>query len=186
MGCGVSASVAPEKTKPPCYDHLNEETFNLHQRRLVLRTWRYLAVDIPGHGSIVFLRVFQLQPAVKALFPCRDVPDDQLTSDPNFKGHSTRFMQAIGAVMDNIEDPERTLNEILLSMGRQHCYYKGFKVSYFDAFVEAFVYTWELILGNKFSGDTRNAWLVVFNFIKNKMALGYQLEKARIAQKEKA
>ncbi|KAK2141055.1 hypothetical protein LSH36_1170g00001 [Paralvinella palmiformis] len=179
MGCGVSTAVQPAKKKPSCGECLDTDNFSLHQRRLVLRTWRHLAEDIPGHGSMVFLKVFEMEPAVKEIFPCRGVPDERLPFDPNFKGHASRFMQAVGAVMDNIEDPEKTLNEILISMGRQHRYYKGFKMTYFEAFVGGMVYTWERVLGERFSGDTRNAWIVVFNFIKCNMVKGYRMEMSR-------
>ncbi len=152
------------------------EFFTEHQKRLINRTWRYLANDLTGHGSKVFLRIFDVMPTARDLFPslryCQT--HEQLVNNPVFKGHASRFMQAVGAVVDHIDDPEGGLSQLLRELGEQHVNFFGFDQLYFQRFSESMMYVWTNELGNKLTPGVRLAWQAVFDFIMTKMREGYE------------
>ena len=113
-------------------------------------------------------------PHIKELFPCGHLEGDDLTRDISFKGHASRFMQAVGAVIDNIDNYEQALSPLLNSLGRQHIHYRGFKYNYFDEFEEAMIHVWSEDLGAKFTPEARDTWHQVFGFIMEELKMGYQ------------
>ncbi|KAK2148581.1 hypothetical protein LSH36_491g05001 [Paralvinella palmiformis] len=170
MGCTTSVHVSNVL-------HTQTDTargFTSHQKHVIIKTWRMLSNDLNGRGARIFLRIFRLNPEVKKLFPCGHLDGDELVKDPVFKGHATRFMQAVGAVIDNIDDYEQALLPLLNSLGRQHIHFRGFRYEQFDAFEEAMMYVWEEDLGSRFTPETREAWHKVFRFLMDGLRQGYQ------------
>ncbi|XP_071115047.1 hemoglobin subunit mu-like [Haliotis cracherodii] len=165
MGCGTSKT---KTTAAPENSYISGK-----QRMLVQKTWPYLAGDIAGIGSKVFIRIFQLYPNVKQLFPCRHKEGKELLQDQNFKGHASRFMQAVGAVVDNIDDLDRSLSPLLIGLGRQHIHYNGFIPENFDAFTESMTLTWSEELKGRFTEEVKDAWEAVFDFIMMKLKVGF-------------
>ncbi|XP_064596366.1 neuroglobin-like [Liolophura sinensis] len=145
------------------------------QKHVVKKTWKLLSNDMAGHGSEVFLRIFQLYPHVKQLFPCRDAEGEELLHHPTFKGHASRFMQAVGAAVDNIDDLDEALRPLLIGLGRQHIHFKGFRPDYFNAFTESMMYVWQQELKEKFTDFAKEAWKTVFDFIMGTLKEGFFL-----------
>ena len=170
MGCSTSIIKPTENGRPGTHSnkHLQE-----NQEKIVLKNWKFLSNDLTGRGSRIFLRIFQMNPHVKALFPCRHLEGEELKKDVNFKGHASRFMQAVGAVVDNIDNYEKALSPLLNGLGRQHIHYAGFKPAYFDAFEESIMYIWAEDLGRKFDEESNEAWHHVFQFIMNELKTGF-------------
>ena len=169
MGCGTLSVIKPVDEDI----HSQSCVFTHHQKHVINKTWKYLANDLTGNGSKVFLKIFQLEPKIKQMFPCSDIDGEELLRNINFKGHASRFMQAVGAVVDNMDDPERELATLLMDLGRQHRHYEGFKPEYFNIFLQALVCVWEQELGKKFTVDARDAWNVVFTLIVDDMKDGF-------------
>ncbi|XP_070567773.1 neuroglobin-1-like [Ptychodera flava] len=168
MGCNVSsASQAREIT------NRDTDIFTDRQRRIVRKTWRPLANDMTGNGTKVFLRIFEMEPKVKQLFPCRDKEGEELLKDMNFKGHASRFMQSVGAAVDNLDSLETSLAPLLLKLGRSHTNFSGFKPDYFDIFTRAMLDVWEQELKDRFTSEVKESWLTVFEFMMGKMKEGY-------------
>ncbi len=169
MGCTASVSYPTPKIK------VGKTYIDHTQSMLVRKTWHYLSGDMTGIGSKVFLSIFKLHPAVKELFPCRDKEGDELLKDENFKGHASRFMQAVGAVVDNIKDLDESMTPLMIGLGRQHIHFSGFVPENFDAFTESMLLVWAEELKWRFTAEARDAWLAVFNFIMMKLKEGYAL-----------
>jgi len=115
MGCTPSSTVSNgNKSAQP-----EVTTYRLgeHEIRLINKTWKLLSTDMTGYGTKVFLRIFQKNPKLKQLFPCRDVEGEELLKNKHFKGHASLFMQAIGAAVDNIDCLEENLAPLLLGLG---------------------------------------------------------------------
>ena len=98
---------------------------------------------------------------------------EELLHNLTFKGHASRFMQAVGAVVDNIENTDEDLDEVIKTLGKQHKLHADFKVEYFDVFKQAMVEVWKDELGNIFTMNTKEAWCLVFNYLREKMQAGY-------------
>ncbi|XP_041350997.1 globin-1-like [Gigantopelta aegis] len=181
MGCTTSNSSRPESTiKNTCNEKKPADScLSLEQKHLVKKTWRYLSQNILGRGTKTFLRIFEVSPHVKALFPnLVDKEGEHLSNDTSFQGHATRFMQIVGAVVDNIDNLDDAVCPILIGLGRQHIHFSDFKPSYFDAFKDGMAYTWKDDLGEKYNGNTEEAWDIVFDFIMDKLKEGYNLAVA--------
>ncbi|KAL3883342.1 hypothetical protein ACJMK2_029616 [Sinanodonta woodiana] len=186
MGCAGSMALTANVRGMRPLEKLHsggKYSFDEKQKRVIIKTWKCLSCDISGNGAKVFLRIFQLNPHVKQLFPCRHVEGAALLQDPDFKGHAARFMQAVGAVIDNIDDMEGALRDLLLGLGKQHIHFTGFKPDYFNAFQEAVVHVWQQELREKFTEYCRSAWVIIFDFIMEHLKEGYRLASAEVIDK---
>nr|XP_034307779.1 non-symbiotic hemoglobin 0-like [Crassostrea gigas] len=125
------------------------------------------------NGIRVFERIFELNPDLKQLFPFRNKEGESLRNDHDFTGHASRFMQAVGAAIDNINNLYMYFGPLLIGLGKQHVEFGGFKPEYWDVFTEAMLYVWEKELGDLFDDNCRNAWTKVFEFIMEQLKVGY-------------
>ena len=144
------------------------------QKTIVKRHWRVLSTDIQKLGTAVFLQIFRDHPEVKQLFPCRDVEDDDLISSLEFRGHAYRFMQAVGAVVDNIDNLENAMGNALLFLGKQHVTFMGIKSVYFDDFYVVISKVWKDVLGRRYTPESEKAWSQVFSYIMEKLKKGFE------------
>ncbi len=60
------------------------------QKGLIQNSWRDLEVEFDNVGTLVFLRIFNQNPDLKALFPFQNNWGNDLVSHPSFKSHSYR------------------------------------------------------------------------------------------------
>lgn len=173
MGC--SSSLDHPKIKP---DRLSTTNTSIHgftdrEKHLIKKTWRVVSNDMPHIGANIFLAIFNYNPEVKQIFPCRDVTGEALLRDHHFRGHASRFMQAVGAAVDNIHDLDEAMAPLLFKLGTQHIHYEGFKVEYFDIFIEAILKVFESELGGKYTKDVASVWRRVVEFIISQLKRGY-------------
>ena len=188
MGCGGSLPIGavaatPKRSLARPRTRATDQVSEGH-KRLVRKSWKILCDDLTGRGSRIFLRIFARNPHVKELFPCRYEEGEALLKNANFKGHASRFMQAVGAAVDNIDNLETTLSPVLVNLGRQHIHFKGFKAEYFEVFKESMLHTFGEDLGRKWTDDMISAWSTVLDFIMCRLQEGYFLatEEAAAAQ----
>lgn len=186
MGCSTSSLdenpgsfKCPSKT-PTSFGHelssyASCEVMSESEKRLVKKTWKYMAKNMSANGAKVFLRIFELKPDLKQLFPFRNDDGESLINDPNFTGHASRFMQAVGAAIDNIHNLHVFFGPLLIGLGKQHIKFGGFKPEYWDVFTEAMLFVWENELGEEFDDKYRYAWTKVFEFIMEQLKDGYRL-----------
>ena len=179
MGCSSSVAFASKGNRSNQNSMVTDS-----QKSIITKNWKVLSSDLSGRGGKVFLRIFEMSPRVKNLFPCRDKVGDELLKDSHFKGHASRFMQAVGAVIENIDNCDETLTPLLLGLGRQHVHYKGFQPDYWNSFEIAMMEVWKEDLGSKFKSENQDAWHIIFKFILDKLNQGYEIalkeEKQRI------
>lgn len=184
MGCSPSSfdaiptsnknsSKTPSSFGPEPSSYVSCEVMNESEKRLVKKTWKYLAKDMSYNGIRVFERIFELNPDLKQLFPFRNKEGESLRNDHDFTGHASRFMQAVGAAIDNINNLYMYFGPLLIGLGKQHVEFGGFKPEYWDVFTEAMLYVWEKELGDVFDDKCRNAWTKVFEFIMEQLKVGY-------------
>lgn len=175
MGCSASKDHL-SRNKVTDKNGFNEATHNKvtdRDKHLIKKTWKIVSNDMPGIGAKIFLKIFTIKPNVKEIFPFRDVTGEDLLRDPHFRGHASRFMQAVGAAVDNINDLENAMTNLLFGLGQQHIHYKGFKAEYFDSFTVAIIQVLQLELGSKFTEDVNDAWSHVVNFMISNLKYGY-------------
>ncbi|XP_014679465.1 PREDICTED: hemoglobin subunit epsilon-like, partial [Priapulus caudatus] len=94
-----------------------------------------------------------------------DLDGDDLRRDPRLKGHGGRFMQVVGAVLENIDNADTAIRPLLFQLGERHAYYDGFKPEYFEQYKKGMMYMCEQNFGDKLTPKLRDLWTKVFNFI---------------------
>ncbi|KAL3883343.1 hypothetical protein ACJMK2_029617 [Sinanodonta woodiana] len=186
MGC--SSSLIGRSRQQKCstshsvssYSKRKRHQFDENQICIIKKTWRHFAGDMSRVGCKVFLQIFLLHPSVKQLFPFRYVKGDALLQDPSFKAHAFRFMQAVGAAIDNIDNLDEALVPLLLGLGKQHTTFMDFKEEYFNYFSDSMMAIWKDELKSKFDEVTSLTWRLLFTCIMDTMQEGF-----RQAQQEK-
>lgn len=145
------------------------------QKTIVLRTWRILSSDLADRGVRVFLHIFDKNPRIKALFAYRDLVGEQLRRNHHFVSHAAKLLQAVGAVVENIDNCRDTVGPLLNSLGEQHTHFIGFHSVYFNDFEGAILEVFSEDLGPKFFLLAQDAWILVLNFILSELKRGYSL-----------
>ncbi|XP_053398277.1 hemoglobin subunit pi-like [Mercenaria mercenaria] len=174
MGCSlstVSKSQIAQKNGIPVKSDCSDITER--QKVLIKKTWNVVSNDMPGVGAKIFLRIFTIKPAIKQIFPFHDVTGDALLRDGQFRGHASRFMQAVGAAVDNINALDSAMAPLLFGLGQQHINYKGFNVEYFSVFSIAITHVLERELRTKFTPEVAIAWAKMMEFMVSKLIEGY-------------
>ena len=145
------------------------------EKIIIKRQWKVLSADIKRTGTDVFLEIFKLNPDIKLLFPFRNIDDKELMTNAQFKAHGIRFMQAIGAAVENMDELETAMTEPIVALGKQHIKFQGFQPVYFEIFCDAISTVWRKVLGVRFTPACAEAWKHVLVFIMDNLKQGYQL-----------
>ena len=176
MGCSPSRGLDNRNSTTGRRDKIIfSESFRDQEKTIIKQQWRVLSPDMKEIGAKVFLEIFKKYPEVKQLFPCRNIADEQLMSSKVFKGHAYVFMQAIGAVVENIDDVEKAMSNALIFLGKQHVTFTGVHQVYFDEFTSVISNVWREKLGSSYTPESAKAWRHVFVYIMGKLKKGYHL-----------
>lgn len=194
MGGRLTVSRSDE---PPAVDHHNHHNddddddvpFALtdHERQLIDSTWKQLTqsgeADCEADeelGVRVFMRIFQLDPAVMDAFPHFGALPDLRAMRRNvmFRMHGRRFIRAVRSVVDNLDSLGVTAVPNLDLLGRKHRDIHGFRTDYLRTFEAAMEDVWREVLGRRFDKATRRAWRKVFKLITSTVMHGYEEKRA--------
>uniref|UniRef100_A0ABI7ZNW9 Neuroglobin n=1 Tax=Felis catus TaxID=9685 RepID=A0ABI7ZNW9_FELCA len=89
---------------------------------LIRQSWRAVSRSPLEHGTVLFARLFDLEPDLLPLFQynCRQFssPEDCLSS-PEFLDHIRKVMFVIDTAVTNVEDLS-SLEEYLAGLGKKH------------------------------------------------------------------
>ena len=178
MGCASSISSkninSPETMERWGNLIRNIGYISVENKTRVKKTWKLLSRDISGIGAKIFVKIFEADPDIKKIFHCDGLEGDALLTNSQFKGHASRFMQAIGAAVDNIDDLQGGMGPMLEGLGKQHLSFQGFKPEFWDTFTDAILDAFRETLHHRFTSEVAAAWKLVFVFIILKLKQGYQ------------
>lgn len=192
MGGKLTVSRSDE---PLAADHDNDDDdvpFALtdHERQLIDSTWKQLTASGEADcdadeelGVRVFMRIFELDPAVMDAFPHFGALPDLRAMRRNvmFRMHGRRFLRAVRSVVDNLDSLGVTAVPNLDLLGRKHRDFHGFRTDYLRSFEAAMEDVWREELGRRFDKTTRRAWRKVFKLITSTVMHGYEEKKTRAA-----
>lgn len=128
----------------------------------------------------MFLRIFELRPSAKGMFPFKNASSDNLTKHPLFSAHGKRFIRVIACVVERLDSLEEC-HTPLINLGVMHLKIKGFLPDYFDVFTRAIIDVWRAELREQYLEDMDGAWQKVLDFIVMRLKEGYEAEKMRAA-----
>ena len=154
------------------------------EKDIIKRQWKVLSSDMKATGTAVFMQIFKDEPEIKQHFSYTDVDDETLSVSSELRGHAFRFMQAVGATVENIDDLEGSMSEALLTLGAQHVKFTGFKPIYIRTFHSAILTVWRDILGIYFTTQSKDAWDRVLTFIMDKLEEGYNMAVSEVQTTE--
>ncbi|OQV17421.1 hypothetical protein BV898_08524 [Hypsibius exemplaris] len=121
-------------------------------------------------GRDIFYLFFQLHPAYLQLFKAlRDIPPEQLKTHPRLKAHGLNAIQALAAVIENLEDTETTVL-LLEKTGRDHVRRK-LQSKHFEDFHSTTVALLKRELGPSFTPFVEQSWNKAFTVV-NTVILG--------------
>ena len=178
MGCSASQTLFTANSVPTNKIFEVQEpksVFTDEEKIIIKKQWKVLSLDVNELGTAVFKQIFREYPEIKELFPCRDIPEDNLLSSAQFRAHSVIFMQAVGAVVDNLDDLDTVMSNPLIFLGKQHAAYTGLKRIYFDEFYHVISKVWKEVLGLRYTIESEKSWSHVFMYITSKLKKGYRL-----------
>ncbi|XP_070572417.1 hemoglobin subunit epsilon-like [Ptychodera flava] len=177
MGCSDSTHAVSQRNSnanAPIPKMSKAVEFTPMEVSILRGTWPVMASDMTTNGGKIFLRIFSVAPAVKDLFPFRYVPDSMLSQTESFKMHGRRFMQSVGAVIENLDNLDGDISVLLYNLGVRHCDFDGVSQDYFNLYTDCMIYTWDITMdGDKFTPEVRETWRKLFDFIIGRVKEGF-------------
>nr|CAX11508.1 neuroglobin [Phodopus sungorus] len=146
----------------------------LSEPELIRQSWRVVNSSPLEHGTVLFSRLFTLEPSLLPLFQYNgrqfSSPEDCLSS-PEFLDHIRKVMLVIDAAVTNMEDLS-SLEEYLAGLGRKHRVV-GVRLSSFSTVGESLLYMLEKCLGPDFTPATKAAWSQLYGAVVQAMSRGW-------------
>ena len=127
--------------------------------RDIRNSWNLLAEDAEGMTSTFYAELFRIAPEVRPMF-----------SDANLKAQGKKLAGAIGLVVRHADNLGPVLAP-LREMGARHADY-GVTDEHYDVVAQALIATMTECLGDKFTEETRNAWVAAYTAVAATMQAG--------------
>lgn len=165
------------------------------QMTAVQMSWqqvKQLCTDVVG--GLFYKKFFILEPSAKALFPMsmrlryKDWDTDEEegedpSNSPALRKLWAKFITVVGSAVAGIQDTAK-LVPMLQQLGMRHVGY-GLKPEYFDLAGKVLIEVLAEWLGESFTKEVENAWVMVSGFMVATMYGGYMAAAADIKAKEK-
>lgn len=153
---------------------------------------KQLGTDVVG--GLFYKKFFMLEPSAKALFPMsmrlryKDWDTDEEegedpSNSPALRKLWAKFITVVGSAVAGIQDTAK-LVPMLQQLGMRHVGY-GLKPEYFDLAGKVLIEVLAEWLGEGFTKEVENAWVMVSGFMVATMHGGYLMAAAELKAKEK-
>ncbi|XP_069592032.1 neuroglobin isoform X2 [Ranitomeya imitator] len=153
---------------------MDVELLSETQKELIRDTWRIVNQNQIHHGTVLFTRLFELQPELIVHFHYHSVPfssvQECLTST-EFTEHIRKVMTVIDAAVQSL-DALPSLEEYLISLGKKH-HAIGIPLESFNTVGESLLFALESGLGDVFTSDTHDAWSGLYAIVVSTMSRGW-------------
>ncbi|XP_063295740.1 neuroglobin isoform X2 [Pelobates fuscus] len=144
------------------------------QKCLIRDSWHIVSQDQLHHGTVLFTRLFQLEPELVFLFHYNSAEFSDVQeclSSTEFMEHIRKVMTVIDAAVVNL-DSLSSLDEYLTNLGRKHRAV-GVKLESFKTVGESLLFALESGLGDAFTPDARDAWSQLYATVVRRMSRGW-------------
>ena len=125
------------------------------QIELVQSSFQQVVPIAEKAAEIFYTRLFQLDPSLRSLFRT------------DMKEQGKKLMAAIGAVVGNLKNLDRVVPGVE-AMGARHLQY-GVKDEHYLTVGAALIDTLEAGLGDSFTEDVREAWIIAYGVLATTM-----------------
>lgn len=132
---GVAIAYALNAQNQPATD---KGILDVEKRRKMRESWALVEkIGLEEVGIILFKKLFAQSPESLALFSFKDEKD--LYNSPHFKKHAKSVVQAVGAVVDELDDAASLVRQ-LKRLGKSHVN-MGLKPAHYDLVGKCFLET---------------------------------------------
>ncbi len=128
----------------------------LQQKQLVQESWEKVKPISETAAELFYSKLFELDPELKSLFKSSDM-----------KEQGKKLMLMIGAAVKGL-DSLGELVPTVQSLGKRHVGY-GVKEEHYATVGEALLDTLEKGLGDDYTADTKEAWVITYTTLANVM-----------------
>ncbi|XP_075470801.1 neuroglobin [Ascaphus truei] len=153
---------------------MEREELSVPQKELIRESWQTVSQDTLHHGTVLFTRLFELQPELILLFHYNASQFSEVQeclSSEDFMEHIRNVMSVIDAAVSCL-DCLPSLDEFLTGLGKKHCA-GGVKLESFNIVGVSLLFALERGLGAAFTPDTREAWTRLYSAVVRAMSRGW-------------
>jgi hemoglobin-like flavoprotein len=134
------------------------------QKELVQSSFAKVAPIAEQAADLFYGRLFEIDPALRPMFP------------ENMKEQKIKLMQMLTAAVKGLDNLE-TLVPVVRQLGARHTGY-GVNDEHYGTVAAALLWTLEKGLGEAFTPETKEAWVVVYGILAATMQEGAATAKA--------
>jgi hemoglobin-like flavoprotein len=131
---------------------------NPRQKELVQSSFAKVAPIADQAADLFYNRLFEIDPSLRPMFP------------ENMKEQKIKLMQMLTAAVKGLDNLE-TLVPVVRQLGARHIGY-GVKDEHYGTVAAALLWTLERGLGDAFTPETKEAWVVVYGILAATMQEG--------------
>lgn len=131
---------------------------NSTQKELVQSSFAKVAPIAGQAADLFYNRLFEIDPSLRAMFPA------------DMKEQKIKLMQMLTAAVKGLDNLE-TLVPVVRQLGARHTGY-GVKEEHYETVAAALLWTLEKGLGDAFTSETKEAWVVVYGILAATMQEG--------------
>ncbi|XP_053553347.1 neuroglobin isoform X2 [Bombina bombina] len=152
-----------------------EKELSPRQKELIRESWQIVSQDQLHHGTVLFTRLFELEPELVFLFQYNSAQFSEVQKclhSPEFMEHIRKVMTVIDAAVSQL-DSLPSLDEYLTNLGRKHRVV-GVKLESFNTVGESLLFALQTGLGDAFIPETKAAWTQLYARVVKTMSRGWQ------------
>lgn len=150
--------------------HTGTKLPTARQIELVQMTWTSVqALTLQAVGVLLFKTLFKQQPGALALFP-KFNKEPHMYESVNFKSHVLGVVTTVDTAIGMLNDLQ-ALVPVLQALGKAHIKY-GVKPPHYDMVGKAFITTLDMGLGDAFTPEVKEAYIVVYGLVAATMSDG--------------
>jgi hemoglobin-like flavoprotein len=131
---------------------------NSRQKELVQSSFAKVAPIAGQAADLFYNRLFEIDPSLRAMFPA------------DMKEQKIKLMQMLTAAVKGLDNLE-TLVPVVRQLGARHTGY-GVTEEHYGTVAAALLWTLEKGLGEAFTPETKEAWVVVYGILAATMQEG--------------
>lgn len=131
---------------------------------LVKNSWSFVITNAEEAGQLFYGRLFEVAPGVKHMFK----------SDP--KDQARKLMNMVTLIVAKLQKLDEIMFEIK-ALAQRHGKY-GAKVEHYAVVGECLLWTLEKGLGDKWTKETKEAWMKVYDVLSRAMIQSQQAAQA--------
>lgn len=168
MGCCTSKKVYPEpKTSA-------EPVLTNNDVEIIQKDWKVVEQDPQGNGLLLFRRLFEENPDVKAKFYFsmeNSLDLDATMKDERMGKHAKGVIDTISVAVSLLQDLP-TLVPILVQLGGSHAKF-NLQDEHFKAVGDALIWTLENAVGSPLDNAAKDAWGKLLTVVTENMKKGF-------------